>query len=59
MPQSQLNDDKNMLFTFLPVANQMQSNDDETKNDNGNMDQTHQQQSVQSSGDILEQLPLP
>ena len=59
MPQSQLNDDKNMLFTFLPVANQMQSNDDETKNDNGNMDQTHQQQSVQSLGDILEQLPLP
>ena len=59
MPQSQLNDDKNMLFTFLSVANQMQSNDDETKNDNGNMDQTHQQQSVQSLGDILEQLPLP
>ena len=59
MPQSQLNDDKNMLFTFLPVANQMQSNDDETKNDNGNMNQTHQQQSVQSLGDILEQLPLP
>lgn len=59
MPQSQLNNDKNMLFTFLPVANQVQSNDDETKNDNGNMDQTHQQQSVQSLGDILEQLPLP
>ena len=59
MSQSQLNNDKNMLFTFLPVANQVQSNDDETKNDNGNMDQTHQQQSVQSLGDILEQLPLP